>query len=305
MRVTGNVCVTGSTGFIGKNLVKSLQALGGFSVTVIARSKESCEKINELNIECYLDDGDTEHLIRFFRERKFDTVIHLASLYLKDHQSKQINDLITSNLLFGTRLLEASVKSSVKSFINTGTLWQHYEDKFYSPVNLYAATKQAFEMIAQYYSETSGLFFTTVYLNDTYGPGDTRKKILNIWNSMSENDSLDMSPGEQIINMLHIDDVVDGYIKLIELVQSGNLSKDSSSAFVLKAKEELTLRQLAVLFEQITGKKLNINWGGYPYKSRELMTVWDKGVAVPGWTPRVSLDEGLKQFVLFSQAQQK
>jgi nucleoside-diphosphate-sugar epimerase len=302
MMVTGNVCVTGATGFVGKNLVKSLQALGGMSVTVITRSKESCEKIKELNTECYLDDGDTEHLIGFFRERKFDTVIHLASLYLKDHHSKQIDDLISSNILFSTRLLEASVKSSVKSFINTGTLWQHYEDKLYSPVNLYAATKQALEAIAQYFRETSGLFFTTVYLNDTYGPGDTRKKILNIWNSMGESDRLDMSPGEQIINLLHIDDVVDGYIKLIKLVQSGKLSKDSSSAFVLKAKEELTLRQLAVLFERIAGKKLNINWGGHPYKSREVMTVWDKGVAVPGWTPRVSLDEGLKQFVLLAQA---
>jgi len=168
-------------------------------------------KIKELNAEYYLDDGDTEHLIDFFRERRFDTVIHLASLYLKDHQSKQINDLITSNLLFGTRLLEASVKSSVKSFINTGTLWQHYQDKHYSPVNLYAATKQAFEDIAQYYRETSDLFFATIYLNDTYGPGDTRKKILNIWNSMTDSDILDMSPGEQKINLLHIDDVVRTY----------------------------------------------------------------------------------------------
>lgn len=302
--VTGNICITGATGFIGNNLVRSLQALGGSSVAVIARSKESCEKIKELNTECYLDDGDTEHLISFFRERKFDTVIHLASLYLKEHQSKQIEDLILSNVLFGTRLLEASVKSSVKSFINTGTLWQHYENKDYSPVNLYAATKQAFEVIAQYYRETSDLFFATVYLNDTYGPGDTRKKILNIWNSIRETDRLNMSPGEQIINLLHIDDVVDGYIKLIGLVQSGNLSKDSSSSFVLKAKEELTLRQLAVLFERISGKKLNINWGGFPYKDREVMTVWDKGVIVPGWEPRVSLNEGLKQFVLLAQSQQ-
>jgi len=304
MMVTGNICITGTTGFIGENLVKSLRNLGCSSITGIARSKESSEKINGLNIECYLDDGDTEHLTRHFKERNFDTVIHLASLYLKSHQSKQIEDLVISNVLFGTRLLEASVKSSVKHFINTGTLWQHYENKPYSPVNLYASTKQAFEMIAQYYKETSSLFFTTLYLNDTYGPGDTRKKILNIWSSMKESDVLDMSPGEQKINLLHIDDVVDGYIKLIELVQNGNLSKDSSSSFVLKGRENLTLRQLAVLFEQIAGKKLNINWGGCPYKDREVMSVWDEGMVVPTWEPRISIDEGLRQFILLAQSQQ-
>jgi len=295
--ITGNICITGATGFIGGNLVKSLQVLGGSSITAVARSTDACEKIKNLDVECYLDDGDTEHLVRFFREQKFDTVVHLASLYLKDHQSHQIENLISSNISFGTRLLEASVKSSVKSFINTGTFWQHFDNKIYSPVNLYAASKQAFEMIARYYQESSNILFTTLYLNDTYGPGDTRKKILNIWKAMTDTDSMDMSPGEQKINLLHIRDVVRGYLRLIHLVQSGNLTS-SAVSYVLKSDEEMTLRQLAALFERIAQKKLNINWGALPYKDREVMTVWDGGTTVAGWEPLVSLKEGLKEFIL-------
>lgn len=298
--VKGNICVTGATGFIGKNLVKSLLDLGGSSVTVIVRSIVSFEKIKELNTEYYLDDGNTEHLIGFFKERKFDTVIHLASLYLKDHQSNQIEDLITSNILFGTRLLEASVKSSVKFFINTGTFWQHYENKIYSPVNLYAASKQSFEVIAQYYIETSNLLFFNIYLNDTYGPGDTRKKILNIWNLMSDIDELDMSPGEQMINLLHIDDAVEGYIKFINLVQNGNLTKKNSTSYMLKGNEDVSLKQLAIKFEQISERKLHINWGGCSYKDREVMTVWNDGLKVPGWQPRISLNEGLRQMIFMA-----
>lgn len=301
--ITGNICITGATGFIGSNLIKSLQALGGSSITAVARSINACEKIKNLNAECYLDDGDTDHLIKYFQERKFDTVIHLASLYLKDHQSHQVESLISSNVLFGTRLLEASVKSAVKSFINTGTFWQHFDNKVYSPVNLYAASKQAFEMIARYYQESSNIFFTTLYLNDTYGPGDTRKKILNIWKAMKDTDRMDMSPGEQKINLLHIQDVVRGYLRLIDLVQSGNLPNGAAVSYVLKGKEEMTLRQLAVLFEQIAQKKLNINWGGLPYKDREVMTIWDGGTTVAGWEPMVPLKEGLKEFILQDQAQ--
>ena len=293
--ISGNICITGATGFIGSNLLKSLQAQGGTSITAIARSKEACEKIKHLNAECYLDDGDTDHLVKYFQERKFDTVVHLASLYLKDHRSHQIENLISSNVLFGTRLLEASAKSTVKSFINTGTFWQHFNNKDYSPVNLYAASKQALEMIARYYQESSNLFFTTVYLNDTYGPGDTRKKILNIWKDMKDTDIMAMSPGEQKINLLHIQDVVRGYLRLIDLAQYGKLSKEA--AYVLKSNEELTLKQLAALFEKVAQRKLNINWGGTPYRDREIMAVWGGGTTVPDWQPTVSLMQGLQEFI--------
>lgn len=299
--INGNICITGATGFIGSNLIKSMQAQGGWSITAIARSKDACEKIKNLNVGYYLDDGDTDHLISFFQERGFDAVIHLASLYIKDHQSHQIENLILSNVLFGTRLLEASVKSSVKSFINTGTFWQHFDNEVYSPVNLYAASKQAFEMIARYYQESSNIFFTTLYLNDTYGPGDTRKKILNIWKAMKESDSMDMSPGKQKINLLHIQDVVHGYMRLIDLVQNGNFANSVEKSYVMKSKEDLTLRQLAALFEEVTEKKLNINWGALPYKDREVMTVWNGGESIPGWEPVVSLNEGIKQFILQGQ----
>ena len=295
--VNGNICITGATGFIGSSLVKSLQSSGRASITAISRSKEACNKIKNLNVDCYLDTGNTEHLIKFFQQRKFDTVIHLASLYLKHHQSHQIESLISSNILFGTRLLEASVKGSVKSFINTGTFWQYFENQVYSPVNLYAASKQAFEVVAKYYQESSNLFFTTLYLNDTYGPGDTRKKILNIWKAMKENDKMDMSPGEQKINLLHINDVVRGYLRLIDLVQNGNLSNDTATSYILKSNEEITIKQLATLFEQIAQKKLNINWGAIPYKNREVMTIWNGGTPVSGWKPMVSLKEGLKEFI--------
>ena len=298
--ISGKICITGGTGFIGINLIKSLLDIEGLSILAIARSKKACKRFIELNVGYYLDDGDTEHLISFFQEHKFDTVIHLASLYLKHHQSHQTVDLISSNVLFGTRLLEASVNSSVKSFINTGSFWQHYESKNYSPVNLYAATKQAFEAVAQYYVESSDILFTTLYLNDTYGPGDTRKKILNIWNSMKITDSLVMSPGEQKVNLLHIRDVVSGYLKLIDFVQYEDFSKEIASSYILKSKEDISLIQLARLYEKLAKKKLNIQWGGTQYKSREVMTVWDGGTIVPDWEPKMTLEDGLKELIFKS-----
>ncbi len=43
------------------------------------------------------------------------------------NSAEDIEKLILSNVLFGTRLLEASVKSNTQWFINTGTFWQNYQ----------------------------------------------------------------------------------------------------------------------------------------------------------------------------------
>src|SRR3989344_6162676 len=161
--------VSGATGFIGKHLVKRLTKDGYnlFSIVRPSSKSETMEKVTP-----YIFDGNIDQLTFFMKKNHFAGVIHLASLFLAQHKSGDIKELINSNVLFATSLLEASVKSNIPWFINTGTFWQHYQNKEYSPVNLYAATKQAFENIARYYIETSEINFVTIKLCDTFGPED-------------------------------------------------------------------------------------------------------------------------------------
>jgi nucleoside-diphosphate-sugar epimerase len=49
------------------------------------------------------------------------------------------------------------------------------------------------------------------------------------------------------------------------------------------------------MFENISKTKLNINWGTKPYGKREVMVPWNKGKKIPGWKPRISLQEGIKK----------
>jgi CDP-paratose synthetase len=168
------ILISGSTGFIGKHLVKRLLSKKYDIYAIVRNTKDS----NLLGKEkSFIFSGDTEKLVSFMQKEKFDGVIHLASLFLASHKADDIKDLINSNVFLGTAILEASVKSNVKWFLNTGTFWQHYNNKDYSPVNLYAATKQAFEDIAKYYTETSKINFATIKLSDTFGENDTRPKI--------------------------------------------------------------------------------------------------------------------------------
>ncbi|MFZ5374581.1 MAG: NAD-dependent epimerase/dehydratase family protein [Campylobacterota bacterium] len=288
------ILLTGATGFIGQHLTEKLIE-AGHTVHAIVRNSSDPARLNPL-ANAYIHDETAASLIDYFEREHFDGVIHLASLFLATHTADQIGKLIASNVTFGTVLLEASKTSKVKWFINTGTFWQHYRDRDYDPVNLYAATKEAFEKIAAYYSETSGLIFTTLKLNDTFGPDDTRNKIFNLWEKNSQTDEvLEMSGGEQLIDISYIDDVVSAYLKLTEHLSSEHANDFRGKSFAVISASRMSLKDLACKFEKATGKRLNIVWGARPYREREVMVPWTKGKPVPGWKPRYTLHEAIQK----------
>jgi nucleoside-diphosphate-sugar epimerase len=289
------ILITGATGFIGQHLIKRLLKKD-LSLVAIIREESDASKIDSrVKIFRYANNIDT--LITLFQNERFDGVIHLASLFLASHKSQEIPSLILSNIQYGTELLEASKLTRTKWFINTGTFWQHYHDEPYNPVNLYAATKQAFEDIAKYYTETSDLIFTTLKLNDTFGPDDTRNKIFNLWHRLSHtNDSLEMSPGEQIIDICFIEDVIDAYEVLMKHI-THNVESVKNKTFLIHGQNTMSLQELAKIFEDSTGTTLNIHWGGREYREREVMTPCKHIETLPEWKPRHTLQEAIKKTI--------
>lgn len=289
------ILVTGATGFIGQNLVKSL--VEKQNVYAIVRENSKFSKIDS-RVNIFRYNGNINTLIDFFQKEKFDGIVHLASLFLASHKSQDIPVLIDSNIKLATELLECAKLTDVKWFINTGTFWQNYQNDDYNPVNLYAATKEAFEKIAKYYTETSSIIFTTIKLNDTFGPNDTRKKIFNLWQKISKSgETLDMSKGEQIIDISYIEDVVSSYIKLIEHLNSKEAFRFNQKSFVVSNKEKYTLRELAKIYEKVSGNRLNINWGAREYREREIMIPYNKGKLVPGWEQKYSLKNAIQDYL--------
>lgn len=289
------IIVTGATGFIGQNLIKQLLNNGHEIVTIVRAASDISTIDNRAEIFNY--DGDIENIIEYFQKEHFDGVIHLASLFLATHQPKEIASLIHSNIQFGTEILEASKASDVKWFINTGTFWQHYDNQEYNPVNLYAASKEAFEKIAKFYTQTSDLVFTTIKLNDTFGPHDTRAKVFNLWTKIAASqEKLGMSAGEQIIDISYIDDVVNAYMRLVALLDEERMPHNGQT-YVVSNSERMSLKALSKVYEKVTGTVLNIEWGQRAYREREVMSPYDSGKAVPGWKQQYTLEEAIVKTV--------
>lgn len=298
MNNSRTILLTGATGYIGRHLLNSLLQ-NGYTVCVVLKKEEISpfpEDIKWIKV----DENNPEDTINALKKNQIYGVIHLAS-YVQSgpHETKDVFNLISSNVLFGSVILECAVKAEVEWFINTGTYWQNYQSLNYSPVNLYAATKTAFEDIARYYIESSQIIFHTLRLFDVYGPGDTRPKILNIWERISHTgEVLGMSPGEQILNLTYIDDVISAYLLMVNYLTNDKRRFDNGRIFFLKSTKRYSLKKLAEIFEKVSGRKLSIKWGAIPYRDREIMVPIEKVEVIPEWKSKVGLEEGIKKLLL-------
>ncbi|KPI57231.1 hypothetical protein IM33_00935 [Clostridioides difficile] len=288
------VVLTGGSGYIGSNLARKLYTLG-YDIYVIVRKDSRLDLICDIekNINIYYFDGKTLSLNNFMNEIKPDLVIHLASLFINEHTTLQIDELINSNILFSTQLIETSLRANVKYFINTGTHWQNYNEENYNPVNLYAATKEAFQDICKYYSEATNMSIITIKLIDTYGPYDPRPKVMNLLKDIYfNNKTLDMSSGEQELGLLYIEDVIKAYLIAMEKIQKMNPKE--CKTFLALPKEIYSLKEVVGIFQCAVGEKLDINWGKKPYRKRETMKVHVNDENILENEDIIELYEGIK-----------
>lgn len=292
---TKTALITGATGFAGSHLANRLFH-DEWDVHVIIRPTSSLDSLQKIlqGITVHCHDGTTNQMISIMKKVKPDVVFHLASLVLSQHEIKDTEPMIQSNILFGTQLVEAMIATGIYSLINTGTSWQHFQNQPYNPVCLYAATKQAFETILTYYMEVSPLNIIILKLFDTYGSNDPRRKLIPLLQEAAKKrQTLSMSQGEQLIDLVHIDDVCNAYVMAAERLIN-NDTFGQWEEYAVSSGNPLLLKDIVRTYETVTGKELSIKWGERPYRMREVMIPWNQGSKLPGWEPKIQLEEGIK-----------
>lgn len=291
-----SILITGSNGFIGSHLVlKLLQT--NYRISVLNRSPSINSLFNDFkNFQSFCYDGSLDSIKKALLESQADVVVHLASYVIPRHSPEDVKSLIISNVDFPCQLLESMSQMGIKKFINTGTYWQHYQDANYDPVSLYAATKQAFEDILIYYVNSQKIDAITLKLFDTYGEGDTRRKILNLLiDAAITQKKLKLSPGEQKLSLVHVQDVVSAYEVALRILL--NRFDYTHSSYGIAHSEVYSLKELTEAVEKATGYSILAEWGSLPYRDREVMQPWSNYEKLPGWQASISLEEGLKMLV--------
>jgi nucleoside-diphosphate-sugar epimerase len=287
------ILLSGSTGFLGSNLHPLLSSMG-YEIHCISR-QSSRDKIT-----CNLSGSLTYHffdsncqLKSIFEGFKFDLFINCSTLYIAEHKTEDIESLLETNIDFPCILLDILTTNGLKNFINIGSSWENYQGVEGNPVNFYAATKISFENIVKYFEEVSGMCATTLYITDTYGPNDSRCKLINTLLNCSDQE-INLSPGDQLIDLLHIKDVCRAIIILVKLIIDG---QPIARRYQISSSEKLSLRDLVRLISILSNKKIPVNFGGRPYRKREVMIPSCIYEQVPEWYQNIDLINGLSELI--------
>lgn len=289
--------VTGATGYIGSHVVRHLLS-EGWDVAIIAQAEFGYANIADIksNFAVFEYDGRIESMIDFIDSQKADVVMHLAAAVITNPAPQQVSTIIDANIRFGTELLEAMKCSTTRLFISTGSYWQNYDGtEKYNPVDLYAASKEAFEKIVKYYVEAHGFRHINLRLFDVYGEDDKRPKLWTLLRDIAGTDkSLDISAGEQLLDMVHVDDVAKAYEAAYYHLKDN--PEVHNEVFGVYTGEMKPLKDIISLYKNILGKDIKLNWGARLYKQREVMKPFSGYAQLPNWQPQITIEMGLTKF---------
>ncbi|MFV8781262.1 NAD-dependent epimerase [Microbulbifer sp. SA54] len=246
--------VTGNAGFIGFHVAKTLLERGDSVIGIDnvndyydTSLKES--RLRELDNVAGQQGTDVEYrfyrgniadksfLDQCFSEHQFDRVIHLAAQAGVRHSIEHPEAYVESNLIGFANLLEACrhassphlTYASTSSVYGGNTTMPFSEDHSADhPLQFYAATKRANELMAHSYSHlfklpTTGLRFFTVY-----GPwGRPDMALFKFTRLILEEKAIPVfNHGHHSRDFTYIDDIVEGVIKSSDQIASedGNWS---------------------------------------------------------------------------------
>jgi nucleoside-diphosphate-sugar epimerase len=287
------IAIKGATGFLGSQLARRLVA-AGCGVVVLKRSFSDTRRIADLLASgTVTHDIDVRPLATPFLEHPIDCVLHCATDYGRRESTSAA--IIEANLLLPLQLLELAVEHRVPCFINTDT-------KLDKRINAYSLSKRQFrEWLATFADATTAV---NVPLEHFYGPGDDRTKFVSsmIGRMLSPDRSIALTGGEQLRDFIHVDDVVEAFVRIVErcVLEARPPAPTAGGVltFEIGSGSPVSVRDFMLLLRRLADRPdVALDFGALPYRPNETMrSAADVAmITALGWTPRVGLEDGLRR----------
>lgn len=292
--------ITGATGFTGCYLVRALLKRSNYDLAVVKRKFSDTSGIENVlkKIRTYDLDPNYDSIYPIVKKEKPDIVIHLAATYPRIENEKNIELMLNSNVVFGTKLLNAMALNNIRKFLNTGSSLEYFNGPpVYDPATFYSTTKHAFQDIVEYYIRSYDFRVVTLLPYNTYGPYDKRNNFFSLLkNGLFHQKKIELTPGEQSIDILYIEDLIEVYLKATKyLIKKKTLNHEK---FFVGSGKAVKLKKIVELYEKISGKDIPIVFGAVPYRKREIMFAKADIREVSKklkWKPKFSIYQGIEK----------
>lgn len=295
------IAVTGATGFLGKRVVKKLQAQGHDPILT--------------SLSMGVDLRDYQQAFQFFDEHRPEVLLNCAS-FVGGIQFgyKYPADLFENNLLMNVNLLRAARETGVGRIVNPisncvypakAMLFKEeeiWDGPMHDSVLVYGFVRKAFWVGSWANNRQHGMDIVNIVLSNMYGPEDhfeeershalgalimkfveakrSNAPFVNVWGS-----------GKPVREWLHVDDGAEAMIRSIEM--------PATTDFInIGVAHGISILDMCELIKELTGYQGAIQLDpskpdGAPYKTVD----GSKGEQLLNWKPSKDFREGVAETI--------
>lgn len=294
------ILISGATGVIGRSILGSIDhAL--YELQLLVSTIEKGEQLKkELNLPtASLAVYETKFPSIAIAQFQPEIILHLAGYTTNSLSTIEISKLVDANIKTGTLILGSLFDTPPRFFINAGSGMEYHDNaRSLQSGNLYACSKTAFRSILNFFQKKMGFNWIQTNLYFVYGKKGARKKVIDyLLTGLDASEAVSMSPGLQALDFIHIDDVVNFFVQLLIQIEG---SKHSFSEIFVGTGRSYSVRQVAETIERILQKKMNLNWGGIPYRVGDIKISTapiEENPSWLDWAPELLLEEGLRKYL--------
>lgn len=300
--------VTGATGFVGSNLLRTLVS-NNFETHITIRKDSNTWRISEVidQVEVhYCDLTDQERVQQTILETRPQLIFHLATYGATPHQREKMK-ILNANFMGTVNLVDACVESGFECFINTGSSSEYgiklepmKETDVLEPLDDYGVSKAAATLYCQSIARNRDLKMFTLRLFSPYGYfEDPSRLVPYLLRSCLNDEPVVLHNPRAVRDFVFVEDVVNAYLSAAsnaDKIMSGEIFNVGSGR-QHRVKDVFDVVKRTTRYE----KKAIVSNNKSGMRPGDKAIMWEANVAkikkTLGWEAKTTLSEGIGKTV--------
>jgi nucleoside-diphosphate-sugar epimerase len=295
-QIVKRVLLTGATGFIGHHSLEPLKERG-YEIHAIS-SRSDLTSANDVKWHQFdlLKGGSARDLIASIQPTH---LLHLAWYVVPGKLISSPENFAWVHSSF--ELVRAFAEQGGKRAVTCGSGYEYDWNYGYCsekltptvPNTIYGSCKHALHELIRSYAPTSGLSSAWGRVFFLYGPHEHPDRLVSsVIRSLLAGNPARCSHGRQIRDYMHVQDIADGLVALLDSSIEGAVNVSSGQA--------TTLREIVLTIGRLTGRPELIQLGAIPARANDTPLVVGEAARMTSetdWTQKFDIESGLRQTI--------